>query len=287
VRRAFTLIELLVVIAIIAILAAILFPVFAKAKQAAKQAGNVSNLKQIGLAGMMYAADYDDTLPANGGIWNGRTISNGSWYWMFHFTPYIKQKPGSHITGKQGIFVGQNAPSPKLQYLSESGSNPRVTFAEAQGWDVSWGLTRTVDSEGRPAFAYYATYAYNEHIADEGPVMTSWEAPSESFFILEATDSEIEGDELDELYSRTQACPEGGWIGDGNGRAPMGGNNDGTTIAYLDGHVKWRKTAWGNSSNQCLPHPTIGGAGFLNWPPATQGGSSVQVKGWTPSFIEP
>jgi prepilin-type N-terminal cleavage/methylation domain-containing protein/prepilin-type processing-associated H-X9-DG protein len=59
-QHGFTLIELLVVIAIIAILAAILFPVFAQARAKARQATCLSNLKQIGLAQMMYIQDYDE-----------------------------------------------------------------------------------------------------------------------------------------------------------------------------------------------------------------------------------
>jgi prepilin-type N-terminal cleavage/methylation domain-containing protein len=62
-KRAFTLIELLVVIAIIAILAAILFPVFAQAKVAAKKAKGLAEIKQMGTATMIYAADYDDNMP--------------------------------------------------------------------------------------------------------------------------------------------------------------------------------------------------------------------------------
>lgn len=62
-RRGFTLIELLVVIAIIAILAAILFPVFARAREKARQTSCLSNLKQLGLAVLMYAQDYDEVLP--------------------------------------------------------------------------------------------------------------------------------------------------------------------------------------------------------------------------------
>lgn len=60
-KHGFTLIELLVVIAIIAILAAILFPVFARARENARKSTCQSNMKQLGMATMQYAQDYDES----------------------------------------------------------------------------------------------------------------------------------------------------------------------------------------------------------------------------------
>lgn len=176
-NRAFTLIELLVVIAIIAILAAILFPVFAQAKLAAKATADLSNIKQIGTAMVMYANDYDDrytfAIPEG---WSGAPVwGSTSLSWTLTLQPYVKslalfRSPldGSSSDGSDGTWLGVavsygiNSLTVKNAALTSSG-----TPDDWEGECISATRTNSPDCTLRGIAAPWAQI-YNEDVANGG-----------------------------------------------------------------------------------------------------------------------
>jgi prepilin-type N-terminal cleavage/methylation domain-containing protein/prepilin-type processing-associated H-X9-DG protein len=77
-RFGFTLLELLVVVAIVALLATLLLPALVKAKEQGRSSVCKNNMRQLGLAMVLYADDDGDYLP-----WPGDVDRNWHPDWVF------------------------------------------------------------------------------------------------------------------------------------------------------------------------------------------------------------
>jgi len=160
-KGGFTLIELLVVIAIIAILAAILFPVFARAREAGRKASCQNNMKELGLALIMYTGDYDAMLPSSylwafSGTWNATQFSYFA-YWRGYLPPPANATSQSwpmllysFMKNKDIIWCPSDPDKSDDVFVNNNQQNPtKVSYFWKAAVDRGWyGLTTTARKEG-------------------------------------------------------------------------------------------------------------------------------------------
>ena len=220
---AFTLIELLVVIAIIAILAAVLFPVFAKVREKARQVSCLSNEKQIGLAEMQYAQDYDEVHVPYGN-W---TLGYG---YDYAINPYIKgikeQRDGTEIKSNPGW---QRCPDDSLAHTNYGTTAAARSYSENDGPGYINGPSG-VALAGIQVPASTILFAERPNIYNS-PVVP-WYA-----------DVESPASQIDPVNGVSQPWHNGGW-----------------NYIFCDGHAKYLKpeqTLGVRNTTDCTHAPTL------------------------------
>ena len=161
-RHGFTLIELLVVVAIIALLIAILLPSMDKAREIARRAACGSDLRQIGMAHIMWANDH------RGELVRGQPELDGGWgLYAIWYAPStgLENMPEIRRFRQHGILAGLGYTTPKIFYCP-SWEYPGIQYDQLDDNSSGGGWP---DDNVLPVGQSYAQSSYNYRCVINAP----------------------------------------------------------------------------------------------------------------------
>jgi len=145
-KKGFTLIELLVVIAIIAMLLAILMPALNKVKRLAQRLVCGTNVKGLGTAMMVYAQDFEDEYPMQGGNGGHRWAEVGRTYEWWNPDKSWSDPPSRYLTVASSLYLlVRNADVDPKSFICRSGDEKAF---EGVGGDANVDLVELWDFGG-------------------------------------------------------------------------------------------------------------------------------------------
>jgi prepilin-type N-terminal cleavage/methylation domain-containing protein/prepilin-type processing-associated H-X9-DG protein len=242
---AFTLVELLVVISIIALLLAVLIPALSRARESGRAVVCSTNLKQIGLAMIMYVENNNNKTMSDPWPPNGR-------YWFHELAPYL----GDNAFQKNALSSPTtiNPEKLKIAYCPSAtqmlpGSNS-LNLIQGTAKNA-WGMAGSEGSYGRNGWLYsmdvltrdYGKDADNDAVSHKSYYYLKWnEAKADVPVFCDMTWVNAWPSDTDLLPKGAKAAivdvKTGNTSNSGLGRICIDRHSMQVDISFVDGHVE-------------------------------------------------